>query len=164
MPDVQIIRGYIPGSIGRVAEMHGTYYHRHWDFGLFFEAMVATDLATILSRYNEQRDGFLTAVVKGSIEGSIVIDGANAVAEGAHLRMFIVSDALRGKGVGNQLLDAAIDFCRSAGHGRVCLWTFEGLNAARHLYEKYGFRLVDQQKGARWGLEVNEQRFELILS
>ena len=163
MFDVQIIRGYIPGSIGRVAEMHGTYYHRHWDFGLFFEAMVATDLATILGRYNEQRDGFWTALVKGGIEGSIVIDGAHAAAEGAHLRMFIVSDALRGKGVGNQLLGAAIDFCRSAGHKRVCLWTFEGLNAARYLYEKHGFRLVEQQKGARWGREVNEQRLELDL-
>jgi len=164
MSDVQIIRGYIPGSIGRVAEMHGTYYHRHWEFGLYFEAMVATELATFLGRYNEERDGFWTASVGGRIEGSIGIDGARAAAEGAHLRWFIVSDALRGKGVGNRLLDAAIDFCRSAGHGRVCLWTFEGLNAARHLYDKNGFRLVDQQKGDRWGREVNVQRFELILS
>ena len=38
MPDIQIIRGYIPGSIGRVAELHATYYHQQWGFGLFFEA------------------------------------------------------------------------------------------------------------------------------
>ncbi len=163
MLDVQITKGYIPGSIGRVAEMHGTYYHRHWDFGLFFEAMVATELATFLGRYDEERDGFWAASSAGRVEGSIGIDGTRGTAEGAHLRWFIVSDALRGKGLGSQLLDAAIGFCRSAGHRRVCLWTFEGLNAARHLYEKNGFRLVEQQIGNRWGREVNEQRYVLQL-
>ena len=162
MQDVQIIRGYIPGSIGRVAGMHGTYYQQHWGFGLFFEAKVATELASFLSRYDEQRDGFWTALVAGNIEGSITIDGSHAAVEGAHLRWFIMSDALRGKGVGNQLMSTAIGFCQSRGYRRVYLWTFEGLNAARHLYEKNGFKLVDQQRGVRWGREVNEQRLELI--
>ena len=163
MPDVQIIRGYIPGSLGRVAELHGTYYHQHWGFGLFFEAKVATELAAFLGRYDEQKDGFWTALVEGHIEGSITIDGAHAATEGAHLRWFIMSDELRGKGVGNQLMNTAMDFCRSRGYRRVYLWTFEGLNAARHLYEKNGFRLVEQHKGNQWGREVNEQRFELEL-
>jgi GNAT superfamily N-acetyltransferase len=163
MQEVQIIRGYIPGSLGRVAELHGTYYHQHWGFGLFFEARVATELAAFLGRHEEQKDGFWTAVVEGRIEGSITIDGAHAAAEGAHLRWFIISDGLRGKGVGNQLMKAAMDYCRSRGYSRVYLWTFEGLNPARHLYEKNGFRLVEQHKGTQWGREVNEQRFELEL-
>ena len=58
MPDIQIIRGYIPGSLGRVAELHGTYYHQNWGFGLFFESKVATELAAFLGRYDEKRDGF----------------------------------------------------------------------------------------------------------
>ena len=74
-----------------------------------------------------------------------------------------MSDALRGKGVGNRLMDAAIGFCRSRGYRRVYLWTFDGLNAARHLYEKNGFRVAEQQKGTQWGREVNEQRFVLQL-
>lgn len=163
MPDVEIISGYIPGAIGRVAELHGTYYQQHWGFGLFFEAKVATELAAFLGRYDEQRDGFWTALVGGRIEGSITIDGFHAADEGAHLRWFVMSDALRGKGVGNQLMGTAIGFCRGRGYRRVYLWTFEGLNAARHLYEKNAFRLVEQQKGTQWGREVNEQRFELQL-
>lgn len=159
MPDIQIVRGYLPGSLGRVAELHGTYYHQHWGFGLFFEAKVATELAAFLGRYDEQRDGFWTASVNGHIEGSITIDGVHAETEGAHLRWFIVSDELRGKGAGNQLMNTAMDFCRSRGYRRVYLWTFEGLNPARHLYEKNGFRLVEQHKGSQWGREVNEQRF-----
>jgi hypothetical protein len=62
MQDVEIVRGYVPGSIGRVAELHGTYYHQHWSFSLFFEARVATGLAEFLGRYNQQRDGFWIAV------------------------------------------------------------------------------------------------------
>jgi GNAT superfamily N-acetyltransferase len=163
VPDIQVLRGYIPGSIGRVAELHGAYYHQHWGFGLFFEAKVATELAAFLGRYDEEKDGFWTALVAGRIEGSITLDGTHATAEGAHFRLFIMSDGLRGKGVGSQLMNTVMDFCRSRGYKRVYLWTFEGLNPARHLYEKNGFRLVEQHKGSQWGREVNEQRFELEL-
>jgi GNAT superfamily N-acetyltransferase len=163
MTDVEVVKGYIPGSIGRVAELHGTYYQQHWGFSLFFEAKVSTELAEFLGRYDPQRDGFWIAVLGGRIEGSITIDGLHAEDEGAHLRWFIMSDALRGKGVGNQLVGTAIGFCRDKGYKRVYLWTFEGLDAARHLYEKTGFKLVKQHKGSQWGTEVNEQRFELQL-
>jgi GNAT superfamily N-acetyltransferase len=61
------------------------------------------------------------------------------------------------------MIDAAISFCRDQGYQRVYLWTFEGLNPARHLYEKNGFMLVEQHEGTQWGTEVHEQRFELQL-
>jgi GNAT superfamily N-acetyltransferase len=163
MSEVTIARGYIPGSIGRVAELNGTYYHEQWGFGLVFEAMVATDLSEFLGRYDETRDGFWTALLNGRVEGHITIDGINAGTVGAHLRYFIVSDAMRGYGVGSRLITTAVQFCRDAGHGKIHLWTFEGLNSARYLYEKTGFHLVEQKMGSRWGVEVNEQRFELIL-
>ena len=54
----------------------------------------------------------------------------------------------------------AVDFLRERGNKRIYLNTFEGLDAARHLYEKAGFRLVHQGKGTQWGKEVDEQRFE----
>jgi GNAT superfamily N-acetyltransferase len=163
MSDIEIVRGYVPGSIGRVAELHGTYYHDHWGFGLFFEAKVAAELSAFLGRYDEERDGFWTALVEGRVEGSIVIDGVHAESEGAHLRWFIMSDTLRGQGMGHRLINAAIDFCRNKGYKRVYLWSFEGLDAARYPYEKAGFRLVEQRRGTQRGVEVNEQRFELQL-
>jgi GNAT superfamily N-acetyltransferase len=163
MSDVQIVKGYTPGSIGRVAELHGTYYHKHWGFGPFFEARVATDLSEFSKRYDEGHDGFWTASLEGRVEGSIAIDGANAEMKGAHLRWFIISDLLRGQGIGSRLIDTAIGFCRDKGFQRVYLWTFEGLDAARYLYEKAGFELAEQFRGAQWGKEVNEQRFELEL-
>ena len=163
MSNGDIIRGYIPGAIGRVAELHSVYYSKHWGFGLFFEAKVASELSEFLGRYDEDRDGFWLASLDGRLEGSVTIDGIHAGDEGAHLRWFIMSDALRGKGLGNRLIDEAIDFCRDKRYQKLYLWTFEGLDAARHLYDKAGFRLTEQHKGTQWGTVVNEQRLELSL-
>lgn len=164
MSKIEITSGYIPGSIGRVIELHGTYYHTHWEFGPFFESKVAAEMAEFIRRYDKNQDGFWTVSLKGHIEGSIIIDGIHAKDEGAHLRWFIVSDSLRGKGAGNLLIQTAIDFCRNKQYGRVYLWTFEGLHAARHLYEKCGFQLVEQQEGQQWGKVVKEQKFELAIN
>ena len=90
-----------------------------------------------------------------------MIDGLHAEIEGAHLRWFIVSDALRGTGMGSKLINTAIEYCRQQEYTRVYLHTFEGLDAAKHLYEKSGFQLIEQHTGTQWGTEVNEQKFLL---
>ena len=164
MKNLVINKGYMPGAIGRIVELHGTYYQQHWGFGAFFEAKVARELAEFIDRYDEDRDAFWTASVNGSIEGSITIDGIHAKQEGAHLRWFIISDSLRGKGAGNRLIRSAMDFCRNKRYHRVYLWTFKGLDAARHLYEKAGFEKVEQHRGTQWGTEVVEQKFELFIN
>ncbi len=161
LPELRIENGYIPGSIGRVAELHGAYYHEHWGFGIYFEAKVATELAVFLQRYNKIRDGFWLAIINGRIEGSVAIDGINAEDEGAHLRWFILSDTLKGKGVGRELLGKALAFCKIKGYQKVYLQTFEGLDAARHLYEEFGFKLIKQKNGKQWGTAVNEHYFIL---
>ena len=163
MDQVTISTGYSPGAIGRIAEMHARYYARHWDFGQFFETKVATGLAEFLQRYDEERDGFWTASVKDRIEGSIAMDAIKANSDGVHLRWFIVSEALQGRGAGSLLIDKALHFCTQKKYQRIYLWTFAGLDSARHLYEKAGFKLVEQFSGTQWGPEVKEQRFELDL-
>jgi GNAT superfamily N-acetyltransferase len=162
MKDVRL-SGYIPGAIGRIAELHGRYYHKHWGFHLFFESKVAIELSEFLRRFNEEHDGFWVASVGETIVGSVAIDGANHDSKGAHLRWFIVAPESQGYGIGMMLLEEAIKFCRKKKFGRVYLWTFTGLDAARHLYEKCGFKLCEQYEGNQWGRIVTEQRFELIL-
>ena len=156
-------QGYRPGCIGRVAELHATYYSPRVGFGLFFESKVAGELAAFCEATQEGRDGLWLVLVDGRVEGSLAIDGSCAATEGAHLRWFITSDTVRGTGAGNTLLAAAVAFCRAQHYGSIYLWTFDGLAAARHLYEKAGFRLVLEQQGSKWGQMVTEQRFELRL-
>jgi len=161
--NTEIMTGYIPGALGRIVELHGEYYGRHAGFGLYFESKVACELSEFVRRLESERDGLWLALSNGRIEGSLVIDGSSIEPNCAHLRWFIVSDALRGHGLGNALISVALDFCRAHAYAKVYLWTFEGLHAARHLYEKHGFRLTQQRRGQQWGIEVNEQRFEALL-
>ncbi len=162
MKDVKL-SSYIPGAIGRIAELHGTYYYKHWGFDLFFESKVAIELSEFLRRFNEARDGFWVASVQEKIVGSIAIDGVNHNSRGAHLRWFIVASENQGHGIGKTLLQEAVGFCRKKGFSGVYLWTFAGLNPARHLYEKVGFKLCEEREGEQWGKAVAEQKFELIL-
>lgn len=161
MINFETIVGFTPGVIGRVAELHAKYYAAHWNFGPFFEAKVAAELAGFIQRYNASQDRIWSLVIDENIEGSLTIDGGSESQDMAHLRWFIVSDKLRGQGAGNHLMQQAISFCKEVGFGKVYLWTFHGLEPARHLYEKFGFQLVAEHPGEQWGTTVTEQKFEL---
>lgn len=154
--------GYRPGDLGRVICLHGDYYHRHWGFDLSFEAQEAAELAEFLTRLDAARDIFLTAWVGDEFAGAVAIDGC-LTPEGARLRWFIVDESRQGQGVGQALIARALEFCRDAGHRRVFLWTFAGLDAARALYERAGFVLAEERLVEQWGGTVREQRFELAL-
>ena len=162
MNDLQILSRYIPGAIGKVVELHGTYYAQQWGFGMFFEAKVATGLANFLSRFDERHDGFWVAVHDQRIVGSITIDGSEAAMKGAHLRWFILDSEYQGKGIGKQLIGEAMRFCKEKNFQRVYLSTFAGLDSARHLYEQWGFKLLEEKVGNTWGLRVREQVFEWV--
>ncbi len=162
MEDVEI-SGYRPGAIGKITELHARYYSQESGFGLFFESKVAREMSEFLGRMDESRDGFWVAIVGEEIVGSLALDGIEARSKGAHLRWFIVSPPYRGRGIGNRLLREALDFCRESGFKRVYLWTFEGLDRARHLYEKYGFTVSKELDNNQWGVTVHEQMFELFL-
>jgi GNAT superfamily N-acetyltransferase len=155
-----IQKAYQPGAIGRIVAQHADFYSKLVGFGLPFEAKVARELTAFCEHYDAERDGLWLAMNNGIIEASIAIDGSHAATEGAHLRWFIASDATRGSGIGSELMALAMAFCKSRHYKSVYLNTFAGLDAARHLYEKHGFKLTHEQRGNMWGAEVNEQRFE----
>ncbi|WP_126976779.1 GNAT family N-acetyltransferase [Frigidibacter oleivorans] len=154
---VAIVEGIGPGVIGRVTEMHGRHYAAAAGFDHGFEALVARELAGFCAD-PPPRSAIWTARSGGAILGSVAIDGHRWPGP-AHLRWFIVDPALRGQGAGRRLLRAAVDFCDAAGFSGIELWTFAGLDAARHLYEAEGFACVEKRPGDRWGREVMEQRF-----
>ncbi len=158
------ITGYIPGSLGRIIELHGQYYAKYWDLGLYFEAKVATELSEFLSRFDLQVDGAWFAQVKGQIVGGIFIDGSKADGIGARIRWFILDEDYQGLGIGKLLMQKAMTFCAEKQFRRVYLTTFSGLNTACHLYEKNGFRLCGEEDGAdlTGKSSLIEQVFEYI--
>lgn len=159
---IEITDIYRPGAIGAITEMHARYYNKHWGFGLFFEAMVASELAAFMARFDTETDGRWFAISGEEIVGALFVDGGEPEAPdlGAHLRMFILDDRFQGKGIGRDLMRRAIDFCDAHDYARSYLTTFEGLDGARRLYEAFGYRLVHEKRDRTWGVEVNEQLFE----
>jgi GNAT superfamily N-acetyltransferase len=142
------------------AALQARYYAREHDFGIYFEAGRLADIADFLSRYDAGRDGAWIAVDRGEVLGSIVIDGgADDDPACAQLRWFIMADALRGRGMGRRMMETALAFARTR-YTRVKLGTFVGLDAARHLYESFGFRKIYEQPATTWGPEVREQHWE----
>lgn len=158
------ISGYRPGAIGKLVELHGTYYSRHWNFGLQFETMVAAEMAEFHSRFNPAHDGFWLALDGDRIVASVSIDGSRHQTEGARLRWFIADETYAGKGLGNRLMTEAMEFCRHNGFNRVYLRTIVGLLAARHLYDKFGFKLVEEHPSEVFGAPAIEQLFEVFLT
>lgn len=157
--EIEIVAGYRPGMIGRISEMHASYYSRHYDFGYFFESKVAAGLAEFSGRLDAPSNRIWLAIQHGRIVGSVAIDGEDLGNNEAHLRWFILDDECRGAGVGRRLMHEAMRFCDNQGFAAVQLWTFSGLNAARRLYESFGFQLTKEWQGDQWGSEMLEQQF-----
>jgi GNAT superfamily N-acetyltransferase len=161
--DIVIAEGFRPGALGAVVALHGSYYARAWDFDRRFEAYVARAFADFLDRYDPERDRIFLALDGGRIAGALVIDGgADRERNAARLRFFILDDSCRGGGVGAKLMGAAMDFLKERGFGRCSLMTFAGLDAARALYERSGFRLMEERPFDGWGPPITEQRFEWV--
>ncbi|MBB5458592.1 GNAT superfamily N-acetyltransferase [Paraburkholderia sp. Cpub6] len=154
------MEGYQAGCIGDIASLHGRYYAQHWGFGAFFERKVATGLAEFAGALPAEGKGLWLYVENGRTLASVVIDGDNDTAVD-HLRWFIVDDSLRGAGIGRQLLSHAMRFVDGR-FDETYLWTFKGLDAARHLYESFGFRSSEESEGTQWGTRVVEQRFNRL--
>src|SRR5258708_29033060 len=108
------ICGYVPGSIGRMVELHGRYYARDWRLGHYFEAKVASELGELVARLDPKRDGFWIAAEDDEIVGGIAIDGSGTP-RAARLRFFIVAVAHRGSGLREPLMCAALEFCCDRG-------------------------------------------------
>jgi GNAT superfamily N-acetyltransferase len=102
------------------------------------------------------------ATANKKFAGAVAIDGYNAMADGARLRWFIVDPEYQGAGLGNRLIFRAVQFCKAKNYPKIFLWTFEGLDAARRLYEHHNFRLCETQEVDQWGQQIREQKFELI--
>lgn len=152
-----IVEGYRPGCIGDIASLHARFYAQYAGFGVFFERKVATELAAFAEALPADGKALWLVMEGERTLGSLAIDG-DMKKRVAHLRWFIIDDSLRGTGMGRQLMSRAMAFVDDT-YAETYLWTFKSLDAARHLYESFGFELTEEAEGSQWGTKVIEQRF-----
>jgi len=147
--------GYITGCIGDIVALHARTYKQIAGFGAYFEAKVAAELAEFVGHLPCDGKRMWLYVDDGRTKGSLIADTDGQI---VHLRWFVLDPELRSQGIGRQLLRHAVEFI-DANFSEAYLWTFSGLDAARHLYEVNGFTLAEERVGQQWGTAVIEQRF-----
>ena len=160
-PQIHIRNRLAPGDLGYIIYLHGVLYPREYALTGTFEADVAIRMGEFAKRYDSRKDYFAVADVDGRVAGSIVIDGASD--EVALLRWFLVHPDARGRGVGHQLIDGALAFCRQRGFKKVTLWTMNDFKAAVHLYKRAGFVCTREAPREIWGATRTEMEMELNL-
>ena len=158
------LRTHKAGDIGRITLSHADYYRLNWQFGASFELGRAQGLSDFIEEINKKSDALWVAEHEGQFAGSIAIDGKDGEATDARLRWFIVEPAWQGKGIGQKLIEQALTSCRERHYKKIVLWTFAGLDPARVIYERAGFRLVEATPKKIFGKNITEQKFELTLA
>jgi GNAT superfamily N-acetyltransferase len=150
-----------PGDLGYVIYLHGVLYAREYGLDRTFEGGVAQRFGEFAKQYDPRKDLFAVAELESRIVGSIVIHGlADNI---AMLRYFLVHPDARGRGVGRELMNRAIAFCRDRGFRTVKLWTITELKAAAHLYQDFGFVCTFEKTHEIWGATRTEREYELVL-
>jgi GNAT superfamily N-acetyltransferase len=151
-----------PGDLGWVVMAHGEQYASEFGWNMELEAFIAQIVADYAATHDPTGEQAWIAEVNGRRVGCVsCVRKDNATAQ---LRILLVTDEGRGRGLGRRLVQQCIDFARAAGYQKMVLWTNDPLAAARHLYLEAGFRLTDEEPHHSFGVDLVGQSYQLDLT
>jgi DNA-binding MarR family transcriptional regulator/GNAT superfamily N-acetyltransferase len=156
-----IVREPRHGDFGWIVKCNAEIYAAEYGWTAPFEGVCAQIVADFVNKFDPKRERCWIAEMDGKNVGSIML--AKDSDDTARVRLLILDPKARGLGLGARLVDECIRFARRAGYKKVTLWTHSVLTAARHIYQKAGFRLMRTERHKSWGRPVISEHWDLEL-
>jgi DNA-binding MarR family transcriptional regulator/ribosomal protein S18 acetylase RimI-like enzyme len=160
-PTGYVLRPPQVGDLGWVVHRQGALYWQEYGYDERFEALVAEIVAKFVQNFDAKRERCWIAERDEEIVGSVFL--VKEAEKTAKLRLLYVEPSARGLGIGGRLVAECVRFGRQAGYEKIVLWTQSELDAARHCYEKAGFRVVEKKEHQSFGKDLTAEVWELAL-
>ena len=155
------LRQHRIGDIGWIIHRHAILYAEEYGWNEQFEALVAEVAAKFLKQHDPAKERCWIVELDGEFAGCVfLVKESEKIAK---LRLLLVEPKARGFGIGNMLVEECIHFAESAGYEKIVLWTNDVLHAARHIYENFGFNLLQEAQNTLFGPPTMAQTWEKIL-
>src|ERR1700730_12417312 len=148
-----------PGHFGWIVTRNAELYAQKYQWREPFEGVCAQIVADFVNKFDAKRERCWIAEMNGENVGCIFLAKDSATV--ARVRLLLVDPKARGLGLGARLVDECLRFARRAGYNKVTLWTHSVLTAARHIYEKAGFKLMRSERHKDWGPAVVSEYWDL---